>query len=81
MRDPRIDPRPGDKIVQRMRSGDKVLTVDSVGECVNGRPRVVYTQVRTKRLSAYTKNFAREHRNWEVIRLARMLGWEEASKA
>ena len=70
MRDPRIDPRPGDVIVCRMRSGDKVLTVDSVGHCVNGRPRVAYTQVRTKRLSAYTGNFTREHRNWEVIHVA-----------
>lgn len=32
MRDPRIHPRPGDKIVQRMRSGDKVLTIDGVGK-------------------------------------------------
>ncbi len=61
------NPKPGDVIVLRMRSGDKFLTVDSVGECVNGRPRVTYTQVRTKRLSAYTKNFAREHRHWEII--------------
>ena len=66
-RDPRKDPRPGDVIVLHMRSGDKVLTVDSVGECVSGRPRVTYTQVRTKRMSAYTANFAREHKNWEVV--------------
>lgn len=70
MRDPRIDPRPGDKIVQRMRTGDKVLTVDGVGKCVEGRLRVSYTQVRTKRLSAYTKNFSRQHRNWEVLHAA-----------
>ena len=69
-RDPRVDPRPGDVIVNRMRGGDKTLTVESIGQCVSGRPRVTYTQVRTKRLSAYTKNFAREHRNWEVIHAA-----------
>ena len=68
MRDPRKDPRPGDVIICRMRSGDKVLTVESVGECVSGRPRVTYSQVRTKRLSAYTANFEREHRHWEVVK-------------
>ena len=69
-RDPRKDPMPGDVIVQRLRSGDKMLTVESVGECVTGRPRVTYSQIRTKRLSAYTKNFTREHQHWEVLHVA-----------
>lgn len=63
---PLIDPRPGDVV----RIGNKTRTVESVGECVKGRRRVVYSQVTVKRLSCYGERWDKAVKRAEVLNVA-----------